>query len=149
MRTHAAKLLCVCLLIGCAPASWPQSGDENGARTKILALEHAWNQAEAFKDLKALDSIFDNAMVYVDEDGSLLTKAEFLTRVKSAHLQKVVTQSMSVALFGDTAVVTGTYEAQIFGNGKVKVMRGRFVDTWTLRNSTWVCIAAQSTPMQR
>jgi hypothetical protein len=149
MRSPAARLLCVCLLIGCAPASWAQNSDENASRTKILALEHVWNQAEAFKDLKALDSIFDNAMVYVDEDGSLLTKAEFLTRVKSAHLQKVVTQSMSVVLFGDTAVVTGTYEAEIFNNGKVRVMRGRFVDTWLSRNSTWVCIAAQSTPMQR
>ena len=46
----------------------------------MLALEHAWNQAEAFKDLKALDSLFDNSLVYIDYDGSELTKAEFLSR---------------------------------------------------------------------
>lgn len=149
MRTHAATLLCVCVLICCATASRSQSSDDNAARTRILALEHAWNQAEAFKDLKALDSILDNALLYVDEDGSLLTKAEFLSRVKSAHLQKVVTQSMSVSVFGDTAVVTGVYEAEFFKDGRVKIARGRFVDTWTLRNSTWVCVAAQSTPIVR
>jgi len=149
MRSHAAKLLCVCLLIGCAPASWSQGADDSATRTRILALEHAWNQAEAFKDLKALDSILDNGMVYVEDDGSLLTKAEFLARVKSSHLQKVTTQSMSVVVFGDTAVATGTYEAQIFKDGKVKVARGRFVDTWAMRNATWVCISAQATPLQR
>jgi len=149
MRTHAVTFVCVCLLISCAQVSWSQGSDDNAARTRILALEHAWNQAEAFKDLKALDSIMDNSLLYVDEDGTLLTKPEFLARVKSAHLQKVVTQSMSVALFGNAAIVTGIYEAEIFKNGKAKVARGRFLDTWTLRNSTWVCIAAQSTPIQR
>jgi len=117
------------------------------ARSKILALEHAWNQAEGAKDLKALDSIFDNALIYVDSDGSLLTKAEFLSRVKSAPLEQVITQSMTVEIFGNTAVVTGTYQAIELKAGKPAILRGRFVDTWALRNSNWICVAAESTPI--
>jgi hypothetical protein len=44
---------------------------DSGVETRILALEHAWNQAEERKDTKALDNIMDNAMVYVDYDGTL------------------------------------------------------------------------------
>jgi hypothetical protein len=142
-------LVCVCAFMGCGQVCWPQTSDEAAARTRILALEHAWNQAEEVNDVKALDSIFDNAMVYVEDDGTLMTKAEFLARAKTAHLQKVVTQSMSVVLFGDTAVATGIYEAHFFNGGKLKLVRGRFMDTWVFKNSTWICIAAQSTPIQR
>jgi hypothetical protein len=123
-----------------------QIGDEPAARAKILALEHAWNQAEAFGDIKALDSLFDNAMVYVDSDGSLMTKAQFLSHVKSAHLQQVVTQSMTVQLFDNIAVVTGTYQVSAFKDGKARISRGRFIDTWVYKGSNWVCVAAQATP---
>ncbi len=149
MRNYVLTLLCVGMLMGCGQVCWSQTSDEAAARTRILALEHAWNQAEEVNDVKALDSIFDNAMVYVEDDGTLMTKAEFLARVKTAHLQKVVTQSMSVVLFGDTAVATGIYEAHLFNGGKLKLVRGRFMDTWVFKNSTWICIAAQSTPIQR
>ena len=119
------------------------------ARSKVLALEHVWNQAEGSKDLKALDSIFDNALIYVDSDGSLLSKAEFLSRVKSASVEQVTTQSMTVQMFDNTAVVTGTYQAIEFKNNKPVISRGRFIDTWALRNSVWVCVAAQATPILR
>jgi hypothetical protein len=126
-----------------------QEADSSAQKSRILALEHAWNQAEAFNDLKALDAIFDNALVYVDSDGTLMTKAEFLSRVKSAHLQQVVTQSMSVQMFGSAAIVTGTYQASEFKNGKTIIHRGRFVDTWVYQNSNWTCVAAQATPLMR
>lgn len=150
MKTFAAKFVCVMVFVAIAQALvWSQGADESAARSKILALEHAWNQAEAFEDLKALDALFDNALVYVDPDGTLLTKAEFLSRVKSASLQQVVTQSMAVKLFGNTAIVTGTYRATELKHGKTLVLQGRFVDTWVYKDSTWLCVAAQSTPLQR
>ncbi|HEY1676188.1 MAG TPA: nuclear transport factor 2 family protein [Candidatus Sulfotelmatobacter sp.] len=126
-----------------------QDSEVAAVQSKILALEHVWNQAEGSKDLKALDSIFDNALVYVDSDGSLLTKAEFLSRVKSAPIEQVTTQSMTVEIFDNTAVVTGTYQAIGFKDGKPTLSRGRFIDTWARRNFNWVCVAAQATPILR
>ena len=46
--------------------------------SKIVALENLWNQAAEAKDLDALDRILDDAFVYVDPDGKLLTKTEVL-----------------------------------------------------------------------
>lgn len=119
--------------------------------TKVLALEHAWNQAEERKDTKALDALFDNAMVYVDYDGTFKTKAEFLARVKAAnaHPQQEVTESMTAYAFGNSVIVTGIYVASGVENGKPYVRRGRFVDTWVFKNGNWLCVASQATPIPR
>jgi|HubBroStandDraft_6_1064221.scaffolds.fasta_scaffold00667_18 hypothetical protein len=144
----AAKFVCLCALALMGMSSWAQEFDEAGNRSKILALEHAWNQAEAFKDLKALDAILDNGLIYVDSDGTLMNKSDFLAHVRSAHLQQVVTQSMSVQFFGQTAVVTGVYQSSEFENGRSAVRRGRFLDAWVFKGSAWVCVAAGATPIR-
>ncbi len=150
MKSRAAQFACLLILFAMTPAPGrAQDEDEAGIRSKILALEHAWNQAEAFKDLKALDAILDNSLIYVDFDGSLMTKAGFLSRVKTAHLQQVVTESMSVQVFGNVAIATGTYLSKEFKDGRPIERRGRFVDAWVRKSQAWVCVSAQATPMLR
>ncbi len=127
------KFFCLILAVTAPALLRGQAADEEQVRSKIMALEHAWNQAEAFQDLRALDGLFDSGLLYVDSDGTLMTKAEFMAHVKSAHLQQVITQSMRVQVFGDTAIATGTYLAKEFENGRPVVRRGRFVDAWVRR----------------
>jgi hypothetical protein len=33
--------------------------------------------------------------------------------------------------------------------GKPHQREGRFIDIWILKKGTWVCVAAQATPVQR
>ena len=129
----------------------PQNIVDSGVATRILALEHAWNQAEERKDTKALDNIMDSAMVYVDYDGTLRTKAEFLAKVKAPNLhpQQEVTESMTAHVFAGAGVVTGVYLAKGVENGKPYIRRGRFIDTWALKDGMWVCVASQATPILR
>lgn len=147
MKVPSARLGVLLMLIAATSPLLAQKPDESSARSKILALEHAWNQAEQLKDLKALDALFDNRLTYVVFDGSLLTKSEFLASVKTAHVGQVVTESMNVQIFGDTAIVTGTYRASDRRNGKFVMHYGRFLDTWVYKNSSWACVAAQATPI--
>jgi len=150
MKAHTSKLVCAPIFFGMLPVLlWSQSTEESVAGTKILALEHAWNRSEASKEIKVLDALFDNALVYVDPDGTLLTKAQFLLHVRSATVTQVVTQSMQVHMFGTTAIVTGIYQVAETRHGKSTTLRGRFVDTWVYKDSVWVCVSAQSTPIQR
>jgi hypothetical protein len=148
-NAHVAEVFCVIMLLAmpATPSLWGQNADTSGMRSRILALEHAWNQAEGLKDLKALDALFDNGLVYVDTDGTLMTKAEFLSQVKSEHLQQIVTELMTVQVFDNTAIVNGIYRSAEFKNGKPVTRRGRFIDTWVFKNSVWVCVAAEATPL--
>ncbi len=126
-----------------------QNYGDSAVRSNILALEYAWDQAQERGDVKALSAIFDNALVFVDFDGKILTKTEYLARVKSdsSYLQQIVTESMSVQVFGNTAIVVGTYRAKGVEDGKPYLRRRRFVDTWMLMGEHWVCVAAEATPI--
>lgn len=139
----------IILLCSALPRAAAQNSDDSGGRSNILALEHAWDQAQERGDVKALSAIFDNALIYVDYDGKLLTKAEYLARVKAnnIHMQQIVAEEMSVQMFGSTAIVVGTYRVKGVENGKPYVRRGRFTDTWVLRGTNWICIAAATTPI--
>src|SRR5258708_19593123 len=61
----------------------PRLTDEEG---RILALETAWNHAEQNKDVAALDQLLASSLVYVDYDGSLQNKAQFLATAKSESM---------------------------------------------------------------
>src|SRR2546430_13978468 len=51
--------------------------------TQLIQLERSWNQAEMGRDPGAIASLFDDTLVYVDYDGSLKTRAEYLQSVAS------------------------------------------------------------------
>jgi hypothetical protein len=52
--------------------------DEAGTKSRAIAPEQLWNQAYESGDTKALDSILDDGIVLVNDDGSVQTKKEFL-----------------------------------------------------------------------
>jgi ketosteroid isomerase-like protein len=137
------------VLLMCAGARFMvgQDSARQDGTTNVLALEHAWNQAEQHKDNKALDLLLDNSLVYTDYDGTLKTKADFLAGMKVAtlHPEEQVTESMSGREFGDTVVMTGIYRVKGVSKGKPYLRRGRFTDTWVYRKGNWVCVASQYT----
>jgi ketosteroid isomerase-like protein len=148
MTNIAFVVTLVCLLLQSARA---QNSSGPSARSSGLALEHAWDQAQERGDVKALTAIFYNSLIYVEYDGTLLTKAAYLARVKAnnTHRQQVVAEEMNLQMFGNTAIVVGTYWVKGTENGKPYLRRGRFTDVWVLTNGNWICVAAATTPIQR
>jgi len=128
-----------------------QDNSDSAVRSKIAALEKAWNQAYKAKDTRALDAILDNEIVLINDDGSTQSKAEFLASVKSSNNnsqeQQVSPESMSVHVFGNTAIATGVFRAKGVEGGKSYIRRERFVDTWIYKNGNWICVATNATPV--
>src|ERR1700726_946276 len=124
-------------------------GDEATARAQVLALEKAWNQAYKTGDTKALAAILDNSLVLVEDDGSLKTKSEFLASVKSSSgkEEQVAPESLTVRVFGNTAIAIGVIAVKGTKGGKSVVLRERFIDTWINKNGSWICIATNATPI--
>jgi len=139
----------------CGSAVFVPAQDDGGAavRSKIIALEKAWNQAYKLGDRHALDGILDEQIVLINDDGSVQTKAEFLASIKktnsssSSQDQQVAPESISVHLYGNTAIATGVFRAKGVQGGKPYVRRERFVDTWVNKGGTWVCVATNAIPV--
>ena len=143
--------LAISFLIFLSFAASLQAQDDAESQSKIIALEKAWNQAYKLGDSKSLDSLLDDAVVLINDDGSVQTKAEFLGSLKAASTsqdQQVAPESMTVHMHGNTvAVAAGVFEAKGVEKGKRYVRRERFVDTWVYKNNKWVCVASNATPV--
>jgi ketosteroid isomerase-like protein len=148
MRARICVLAAMCWLV---PDILAQDNSGGDVGSRVQALESAWNMAEEKGDARAMNMIFDDSLIYVDEDGSLLTKTQFLDRVKARgpQVQSLVTKTIGVHVYGDTAVIAGTYRVKGVERGKVYQRSGRFMDTWVLRKGAWACVIAQSTPILR
>ena len=144
MKTIIASMLlfAICMLALAQGAS-----DTEGEKTRILALENAWNMAEEHKDTGALEGLLAVTLAYTDYDGTFMNKAQFMASVKapSLHPEQIVNESMTAQVYGSSAVVTGVYREKGVDRGRTYLRRGRFTDTWVSENGTWRCVASQST----
>jgi ketosteroid isomerase-like protein len=123
--------------------------NDDGAR--VLALETLWNQAETARDAAALDHLLAEKFTYVDIDGSIKNKAEFLVSVQNPpeHLQSVGNETMSVQTYDNIVIVNGVYLEKGKKDGKAYSRRGRFTDTWIKQRAGWMCAASQSTVIEK
>jgi hypothetical protein len=82
--------------------------------------------------------------------GRFKSKADFLSSIKgpTANEEQVAPESLTVRLFGNTAIAIGVIAVKTKQNGKPVTRRERFIDTWLNRNGNWVCIATDATPMK-
>jgi ketosteroid isomerase-like protein len=140
-------LLCACAVLGTAQQP-QQSKKATGEEGRIIALESAWDQAEQNKDAAALANLLADNIVYVDYDGSISTKQQFLAEVKSADVtgEQINNEGVTVHMHANNvAVSTGIYRDKGMEKGKPFLRRGRFTNVWINQNGKWECIASQST----
>jgi len=145
------KFLGLIVLLGVA-LSFVSAQENSADASKIVAMEKAWNQAFKLRDTKAIDALLDDSIVLVNDDGSLMSKASFLTAVRtsgSSDDQQVTPESINVHFIHGVAVATGVFRSKGTENGKSFVRRNRFADTWVQRNGSWVCVSASATPILR
>jgi len=154
MQNHRYSRLilkCAALVLPalCAIAFVSLAQDDAAVRGKIVALEKVWNQAYKAGDTRALSDLLDDHIVLINDDGSTQTKREFLDSVKATDSQdqQVAPESITVNVFGDTAIATGVFRATGVEGGKHYSRRERFVDTWVLKNGKWACVATNATPI--
>ena len=117
---------------------------------QIKQLEHAWNEAESRHDVGAVTAIVADTLTYIDFDGSIMNKAEYLHDVTKTAYQAdhLYDEGLDVAVYGNAAVVTGIYRETGNTKGKNYVHRVRFTDTWIKRGGVWQCVASQNTLIQ-
>jgi hypothetical protein len=79
---------------GCAALSVPAQEADGNIATTIRALERGWVDGQSWNNNRALDLIFDNALVYV-EYGQRVTKGDYLARIKQESPQ-IAMEAMTV-----------------------------------------------------
>jgi Domain of unknown function (DUF4440) len=139
-------LLCLlCLSSSFAADRAPDRDDD--ITTLMLQLERSKFSAEQQKDTASLTALFDDGLMWVDQNGILLTKAALLAALHDSHqtVDKIAPESMTVKIFATAAIVIGIYDETGLQDGHAFHRRCRFIDTWAWKKGKWVCIAATAT----
>ena len=144
----------VCLLLlaaACVAADEKLPGTSHNNESLLVALENAWNQAQLHHDSKALDALVADTFISTDNDGTFMTKAQFLADNRDPSYAPTVMMNSEekVFLYGNTAVVAGIYHAKGLSKGKPFDHYGRFTDTWVYLNSKWVCVATHTSGLKK
>jgi ketosteroid isomerase-like protein len=140
-------------LIILAAGAWGQGAGEpaEGQESKLMVLEHMWNEAQVHRDSHALAALIADRFVNTEYDGEVSDREQFLADIANPEYQptSVNIRDLQVNLYRDTAVITGVYRAKGTFNGKSYDHLGRFTDTWIFEGGRWMCVASHTSLVKK
>jgi ketosteroid isomerase-like protein len=152
-RTTMLRSTCCCLLLAvistCNAAA--QKSKDDSQETKLIVMEHLWNEAQVNRDARALDAMIGAQFVNTEYDGEVSDKAKFLADIKDPHfnLSSLTIQDLKVSMYGDSAVVVGIYHTKGTYQNKPYEHWGRFTDTWAFTEGRWQCVASHTSLLKK
>jgi len=116
--------------------------------SEILTLEAQLIAAILNSDLKVLDQLLHDDLIFVNHLGMTLSKKEDLAPHISGDLKitGLITSGQQLHLFGDTCAVVVTKEIRGIYMNQPFESRVKFTRVWKLFNKDWKVITASSVP---
>ena len=145
------RTICCCFLLALASIGQATAQKSDAQESKLLVLEHVWNEAQVNRDAPVLDALVDDHFTNTEYDGEVSGKTKFLADIKDPRFKPISmnVEGMKVAFYHDTAIVTGEYHAKGTFQSKSYDHVGRFTDTWVFENGKWVCVASHSSLLRK
>ena len=136
-----------------AASAWAQSagGGSEELESKLIVLEHMWNEAQLHRDAHALAGLIADRFVNTEYDGDVSDREQFLADIANPEFQPTAVniRDLKVNQYGDVAVITGIYHTKGTVSGKPYDHVGRFTDTWLLQGGRWLCVASHTSLLKK
>lgn len=145
----------VCALCGAGAVRAQQAESAAPGQTQppevkqFQGYEDQWSTAVVKGDQYNLELLLSPLFVNISSTGDVTTRNQQIAELfqkgdEPASLQQRV---VTVRMFGDTALVSGTYIAKWRVNGSTREERGIFTHVYARNHDRWACVNAQSTPV--
>ncbi len=110
----------------------------------VRALELKWTQSYKERNIDILSSLLSEDFVITIEDGSVYSKAGYISHSADAnvHVEVAELSDLKVRVHSDTAIVTGAYHERGDSNGKRYEYRDRLTDVWMKSGGKWQVVAS-------
>lgn len=123
---------------------------DSSAKTSLdmmQAIENTWSEALLKHDQYALEGVLATGFVDISADGEVTTRNQQIARLflKDTEPISFVQRVASVRLFGDIAVVNGTYILRYTRDGRTVDDKGIFSHVFQKTRTRWQCINSQRT----
>ena len=106
---------------------------------ELKALENEAVQAQLNADMAAIDRIFSDDFILVDDEAEVRDKKAEFAPYKTDEERMTAGQldEMTVRVYGEAAVVTGRYVFKGSFQGKPFDLKGRFTDVFVKQKGHW------------
>ncbi len=148
MRLSVALSVALIALFAAAFASTDGTEEQS---SKLLVLEHLWNEAQVNRDSGSLQALIADTFIDTEYDGEVSDRMKFLADIRDPRFKPsaLTIQEVKVNLYRDTAVVSGIYHAKGTYNTQAYEHTGRFTDTWIFEGGKWLCVASHSSLIKK
>ena len=119
---------------------------------ELSRLEDVWAGAAMKKDGAAVGRLLAPRFLSLSDDGRLMDRATWIQNVNTDKETYVSTSNSGykVQVFGETAIIVGTYSAVVKTAAGTETRRWAWTDTWMKQtDGQWLCIASQSTRLAK
>lgn len=124
------------------PSGTTKRGEE------VIATIAKWAEAVRDRDVRALESIFDDEVIITTFDGNTRGKAGELEAMKpnpNVRGVSVANEDVAIKLFGDVAVVTALTKMKIVAaNGRESRIAMRYTAVLAKKDGAWRIVALQT-----
>lgn len=116
------------------------------AADQIKDAESRRYAAMIANDVKALDAVLADDLVYTHSSAAMETKKEFIDRLSSGLRYKAITpREQTIRVFGDVALVNGLNRMDVERKGEPITFDIRFLAVYVRAGAQWQMRAWQST----
>ncbi|MGA9985836.1 MAG: nuclear transport factor 2 family protein [Acidobacteriaceae bacterium] len=114
---------------------------------EFQGYEDQWSNAVVKNDQYTMEFLLSPLYVDISSQGDVTTRNQQIAQLFQKGDEPVSLQQrvVSVRLFGDTAVVSGTYIVRWRANGSTREERGIFTHIYNRAQNHWACVNAQRT----
>jgi len=150
MMTLCAAMALVQAQTKDAAATKP-AASTNAVADELKQIENDWVDASKTKNADKLGEILADGWVALGWDGKRTDKAKALADMKTAgnSLDSIEMGPMTVRVFGNTAIVTGSDTEKSMEYGKDTSGKYVWTDVFVKQNGRWRAVASQSTKVPK
>jgi ketosteroid isomerase-like protein len=130
-------------------AASARAGELSSDQRQILRLEDEWVRAMNVKDQKALDGILAPGFTFIEPDGTMKERVEYLADRTGdvVETESFHNADLMVSVFGNAAIASGVATITERHHGKRYHFSARWKEVWLKRTGKWPVIASQATPV--
>lgn len=149
-RLRRLALLAVLASVCCAlleAQAQPDVTQDTAVEKEILALETLKNDAMQKGDVKVLEPIYGDSLIFINARGQVLTKQDRLKEFDSGSVkyQSFFQGDYRFHIYGSTAIVTGVACSVVDYHGRVNRIPRRFTSVYVKLDGRWRFVAHQAT----
>jgi len=146
--SHSFFILLIFCLTGSAQTQNKKDTKQSKIEAELMQLERDIGQANINRDKAFFERVEADEFIFTDSGGGLTTKAEDVASLdKPPGEYKLVSyevDEMKVAVYGNTAVVTGRTTTVSRGKDREVTGKSRFTDVFVKRDGRWQLVAGHS-----